>query len=179
VTFQNRVVVKNAKSTMKALKEFQPDAEKEIRKRINKAAGKVRDNARRMLPTGNALRNWGAWSSNTGGRDLTYDGNNKAIRLSRANSRARGQIISNYIGVINPTPAGSIFELAGRRNADASFMHAFGEKNYGDSRKTNTDRGGVFKAFDDDKGAAVREIEGSLKEAERLLQVYLNNTIGE
>lgn len=177
MTFEPRVVVKNAKQTMQALKQFDPDAEKEIRQRITKAAGTVVKSARSLMPSGQALSNWGAWSQ--GGRDLSYRDAQRKVRTTRANMRKRGQAVSNYIGIVNPTPGGAIFELAGRQNAAQYFLDSFYKKGYGTSHKTNTQRGGVFKAFDDNEGAAVREIEGALRDAEQRLQTYLDSVIGE
>lgn len=176
MSFEGRVVVKNAKQTMAALKQFDPDAEKELRKKITKAAGSVVREARGGMPSGRALRKWGTW--NQGGRDLSYNGNNQKIRTTRANMRRRGQAISNYIGIVNPTPGGAIFELTGRGSPDQSFSEALLGRGYGISSKKNTNRGGVFKAFDDNEGAAVKEIEGALKEAEKRLESYLNRLTG-
>lgn len=171
MSFEGRVVVKNAKQTMAALKEFDPDAEKALRKRINKAARSIVLDARSGMPSGKALRKWGTWTQN--GRDLSYNGNASRIRTTRANMRQRGQVVSNYIGVVNPTPGGAIFELAGRSNADPSFLNALKSANYGISKRQGTSRPGVFKAFDDNEGAAVADIEDALKEAEKRLSSVL------
>jgi len=177
VSFEGRVVVKNAKQTMDALKQFDPDAEKALRKRINKAARSIVLAARSGMPTGKALRKWGSWTQN--GRDLSYNGNATRIRTTRANMRERGQVVSNYIGVVNPTPGGAIFELAGRGSPDASFLNALTSADYGISRKQGTSRPGVFKAFDDNEGAAVKEIEDALQEAEKRLSAILRGMTGE
>lgn len=171
MSFEGRVVVKNAKETMAALKQFDPDAEKALRKRINKAARSIVRDARSGMPAGKALRKWGTWTQN--GRDLSYNGNASRIRTTRANMRRRGEAISNYIGVVNPTAGGAIFELAGRGNPDQSFLAALQSGGYGMSRKQGTSRPGVFKAFDDNEGAAVAEIEDALKEAEKRLSSVL------
>ena len=177
MSFEGRVVVKNAKQTMQALKQFDPEAEKGIRKKINDAAQRIVRSARAGMPSGKALQKWGTW--NQGARDLSYNGNNQRIRTTRANMRRRGQIISNYIGVVNPTPGGAIFELTGRKSPEPEFHAALLMRGYGISRKENTSRGGVFKAFDDDKGAAQKEIEDALKEAEERLSSILRGMTGE
>lgn len=176
MSFETRVVVKNAKQTMAALQEFDPEAAKVLKKEISDAAGTVVKSARAMMPTGPALTNWGSWSH--GGRDLSYDSNGRKIRTTRASMRKRGTAISNYIGITNPTPAGAIFELVGRRNPQPSFLTAFLKSDYGVSVKNNTQRPGVFKAFDEDKGAAVKRITQALQQAETKLQQVLN-AIGE
>ena len=177
MSFEGRVVVKNAKQTMDALKQFDPDAEKALRKRINKAARSIVLDARSGMPAGKALRKWGSWTQN--GRDLSYNGNASKIRTTRANMRKRGQIVSNYIGVVNPTPGGAIFELAGRDSPKADFVEALVNKGYGISRREGTSRPGVFKAFDDNEGAAVKEIEDALQEAEKRLSAILRGMTGE
>jgi hypothetical protein len=177
MSFEGRVVVKNAKQTMAALKQFDPDAEKALRKRINKAARSIVIDARKGMPAGRALRKWGTWTQN--GRDLSYNGNASKIRTTRANMRRRGGVISNYIGVVNPTPGGAIFELAGRDKPDPGFHAALLMQNYGISRREGTSRGGVFKAFDDNEGRAVKVIEDALKEAEERLSTVLRGMTGE
>lgn len=171
MSYQNRIVVKNAKQTMDALKAFDPEAQKEIAKRISKAAGTVVSNARSMMPSGNALSGWGRWTA--GARDLGYRDSNRKVRVTRANNRKRGEAVSNYIGIVNPTAGGAIFELAGRQTS-GYFVEALHTKGYGRSSKENTQRPGVFKAFDEDKNKAVAEIETSLRDAETKLQSILN-----
>lgn len=172
MSYEPRIVVKNAKQTMDALKAFDPDAAKEIRKKISKSAAVVVKSARTMMPHGHALRNWGAWSQ--GGRDLSYDGNNRKVRVTRANQRKRGQAVSNYIGIVNPTPGGAIFELAGRQDAAGYFLSSLYSRGYGRSSKDNTQRPGVFKAFDENEGKAARDIEQALNDAEVRVQQILN-----
>jgi hypothetical protein len=161
---------------MTLLDGFDPTAAKDIKKRISKAAGAVVQRARGIMPNGEALSNWGAWSQ--GGRDLSYRDNGRKIRVTRANMRKRGEAVSNYIGIVNPTPGGAIFELAGRQAPDPRFYGGILSAGYGVSRKSGTGRPGVFKAFDDDKGKAVAEIETALKDAERIVQNKLN-ALGE
>lgn len=172
MSYEPRVVVKNAKQTMDALKTFDPEAAKALQKRITKAASTVAKRARETMPRGHAFSNWGRWSQ--GGRDLGYDGNGRKIRVTRANMRKRGQAVSNYIGVVNPTPAGAIFELAGRQSAADYFLDAFYTSLFGISRKDGTERPGVFRAFEANRSAATKEIEGSLREAESRLQQILD-----
>jgi hypothetical protein len=177
VSFEGRVNIQNAKQTMQSLKLFDPEAEKGIRKRINDAARRVMLSARSGMPAGRALRKWGTWNQN--GRDLSYNGSGQKIRLTRQNMRKRGSAFSNYIGIVNPTPGGAIFELTGRGGADPSFLDALYGRGYGISRKDNTSRPGVFQAFDADKGAAAKEIEAAIQDAEKLVQSHLDRLTGE
>ena len=80
---------------------------------------------------------------------------------------------------MNPTPGGAIFELAGRDSPNADFVQALVTKGYGISRREGTSRPGVFKAFDDNEGAAVKEIEDALQEAEKRLSAILRGMTGE
>lgn len=177
MSFEGRVNIENAKQTVQSLKLFDPEAEKGIRKRINDAARRVLLSARSDMPSGRALTKWGTW--NQAGRDLSYNGEAQKIRVTRQNMRRRGQAFSNYIGIVNPTPGGAIFELTGRGNADQMFLNGLLKEGYGISRKENTNRPGVFRAFDSDKGQAAKEIEEALRDAEKLVQAHLNRLTGE
>lgn len=176
MSFEGRVNIENAKQTMQILKQFDPEAEKGIRKRITTAARSVLLAARSGMPSGFALRKWGTWNQKS--RDLSYNGNNQKIKITRANMRRRGSAFSNYIGIVNPTPGGAIFELAGRDSPDPSFHAALLMRGYGLSRRENTNRPGVFKAFDDNKGQAAKDIEEALRDAEKLVQSHLDRLGG-
>lgn len=177
MSFAGRVVVENVKATMDVLKQFDPEAEKAIRKRINKAARTIVLDARSGMPSGKALRKWGTWTQN--GRDLSYNGNASKIRTTRANMRKRGQIVSNYIGVVNPTPGGAIFELAGRgKDTDQSFLQALYSAGYGIARKgEGTQRPGVFRSFDQNPQAQ-DEILDALDDAQTQASNILKRMAG-
>jgi hypothetical protein len=175
--------IKNLRETMKQLKEFDPEANKAIVKRINAAAASVRDAARADIPSGSAMRNWGMWrvGSRSSGptderRDLSYRAPQANIQVKRGGrTRKRGATYSSYIGVINKSPAGAIFELAGRRNPQSRMAIGLERSGQGISRRSGTDRPGVFRTYDRQGPQARKEIEQALEAAQTALQAKLDS----
>jgi hypothetical protein len=180
---EGKAKIRNMRESVKALKDFDPQAAKDISKRINKAAGGVRDQARAEMPGGSALRNWGRWrvgqrssSITDERRDLSYKGPQSNIQVKRGGqSRKKGGTWSSLIGVINRSPSGAIFELAGRGNSGSRLAKGLISSGFGVSAKRNTKRPGVFKAFDDNEGQAKKDISEALDDAQKKLQIHLNS----
>jgi hypothetical protein len=178
-----QVYVRNLRETMKQLKEFDPKAQKEINKRINTAAATVRDTARAEMPSGNAMRNWGGWRVGQRGSGITDERRDLSWRNPQANiqtkrggqTRKRGGVYSSYIGVINKSPAGAIFELAGRKSPQSRMAIGLQRSGHGISRKSGTDRPGVFKAYDQKGPQARKDIAQALEDAQKALQAKLNS----
>lgn len=163
------VRVKNLKQTMDLLKGYAPEQAKEINKRITTEANKVRDRARDYMPNV-ALSNWNNWPDHA---SEGYVGSvaKKKMKTTRANNRARGQIVSNYIGVVNGDAAGAIFQTAGRGPSTDMFVDNLLAKN-GSSR-------GLWKAFDELKDQVQPAIMAAVEDAQRLMNTKLNQLGGE
>lgn len=163
------VRVKNLKQTMDLLKAYAPEQAKEISKRITTEANKVRDRARDYMPDV-ALSNWNNWPDHA---SEGYVGSvvKKRVKSTRANNRARGQIVSNYIGIVNADAAGAIFQTAGRGPSTDMFVDNLLEKN-GNSR-------GLWKAFDELKDEVAPAIMAAVEDAQQLVNTKLNQLGGE
>ena len=163
------VRVKNLKQTMDLLKAYAPEQAKEINKRITTEAVKVRDRARDYMPDV-ALSNWNNWPDHA---SEGYVGSvvKKRVKSTRANNRARGQIVSNYIGIVNADAAGAIFQTAGRGPSTDMFVDNLLEKN-GNSR-------GLWKAFDELKDEVAPAIMAAVEDAQQLVNTKLNQLGGE
>jgi hypothetical protein len=157
-----RVTVENLRETMALLKGYEPEQSKLINKRITDAANVIRDDARSLMPSGNALSNWGSWA----GR-LDYSGSpqRSSVKTTRAAMRRRGQFVTNFIGVVTKSASAVVWHTAGRRNS-SQFSSAI-EGHYGGSR-------GIWAAFDANEGKAAAEIEAATDDAQRLVQARLN-----
>jgi len=163
------VRVKNLKQTMDLLKGYAPEQAKEINKRITTEANKVRDRARDYMPDV-ALSNWNNWPDHA---SEGYVGSvvKKKVKTTRANNRARNQIVSNYIGVVSGDAAGAIFQTAGRGGSTDMFVDNLLAKN-GSSR-------GLWKAFDELKDQVQPAIMAAVEDAQRLVNTKLNQLGGE
>jgi len=163
------VRVKNLKQTMDLLKAYAPEQAKEINKRITTEATKVRDRARDYMPSV-ALSNWNNWP------DHASDGYVGSVvkaktKTTRANNRSRGQVVSNYIGVVNGDAAGAIFQTAGRGGSTDMFVSNLLTK-FGGTR-------GLWKAFDELKGEVEPAIMAAVEDAQRIVTAKLNQLGGE
>lgn len=104
-----RVETKGFRTTLAALKELDPEANKDVTKTLRASAKRLQNEARGLIDSA-GLSGWGNWR---GGYDPTTISN--GIKITTAKRRKRGTAVSNVIGVQNTTAAGVIWELAGRK----------------------------------------------------------------
>ena len=166
------VRVKGLDQTTKLLKAYAPEQAKEINKRITTESNKIRDRARGYMPN-DGLSNWGMWTSSKDGRDLGYLGSwaKKGIKSTRANNRARGQIVSNYIGVVSGDAGGAIFQTIGRGQSNDVFVQNF-------TRKHSEPRG-LWRAFDELQPEVQPAIMAAIEDATNIVNQKLNQLGGE
>ena len=189
------VIIENLKETMELLKAYEPEQAKIINKRMFVAAAAVRNEARALIPEGDALvdvnskkgkgkAGWGQWAFSRDGRDFGFIGSwvKSNIKVTRAGNRYKGMPVSNFIGVYQADPAGVIFHTAGHAAKDAQGnrkRRRVPTSNKGESFVANmtnkfTGKRGIWAAFDKDEGKSVALIEGAAREAEALVQAHLN-----
>lgn len=106
--------------TLKALKNFAPDLSEEMNKEINIELRKISEYAKTLMPSSGEFHPSGWTKSSAGewGTRLKFNpekARNK-IRPSRGKNRNTYSGFVNRYGVTNPDAAGSVYELAGRRN---------------------------------------------------------------
>lgn len=166
------VAITGLKETMAILKAYDETQSKEIAKRMNVASTRVLNNARADVPSGSALSGWGPWTYTRDGRDLSMNGAavKKNMRKTRANMRKRGRLVTNYLGLIATDAPGVIWHTAGKGSSKSSFVDNISNRYKG--------KRGIWKAFDEDRGAAVAEIEKAARDAQKIVQGYLNKVAG-
>jgi len=98
----------------KALKQYAPDLDKQLKKDLKIATANVVSAARGYAPTTAPLSNWGKGN----GKFPLYNSQlvKNGIRLSTARSKKNKNGFSSSIRIINATAAGAIYETAGRKN---------------------------------------------------------------
>ena len=98
----------------KALKQYAPDLDKQLKKDLKIATANVVSRARGYAPTTAPLSNWGKGN----GKFPLYNSQlvKNGIRLSTARSKKNKNGFSSSIRIINATAAGAIYETAGRKN---------------------------------------------------------------
>lgn len=108
-----KVEVQGFRKTIAALKELDPEVNKDVTKTLRDSAKRLQSEARGLIdPAG--LSGWKGWRT---GYDATAI--STGIKITTAKRRKRGTAVSNVIGVTNTTATGVIWELAGRRSNGA------------------------------------------------------------
>lgn len=115
------VKLEGALELRKALRKFEPDLAKDLNKEMRIALKPVVAKARGFVPaTGSVLTNWQSTnrSETAVWKDRYYDYKEvrKGIKYSVANSKRNPHGFRSLASIINASPAGAIFETAGRKN---------------------------------------------------------------
>jgi hypothetical protein len=98
----------------KALKQYAPDLDKQLKKDLTLATQNVVNAARGFVPATPPLSNWGR----DGGNFPIYNAAaiRNGIRLSTARSKINKNGFSSSVRIVNANAAGAIYETAGRKN---------------------------------------------------------------
>ena len=105
----SHVAVLGLKETLRALDEMDKRTRRSVNKELHDAAVEVRDRSIRYVnPDG--LSGWGKWRGGYSAPQIKA-----GIRLTRGTKRAYGMEYRSMVAVVNSTPAGAIWEVAGRK----------------------------------------------------------------
>jgi hypothetical protein len=98
----------------KALKQYAPDLDKQLKVDLTIATQSVVNAARGYVPATPPLRNWGR----DGGKFPIYNAATirNGIRLSTARSKINKNGFASSVRIVNANAAGAIYETAGRKN---------------------------------------------------------------
>jgi hypothetical protein len=98
----------------KALKQYAPDLDKQLKKDLTLATQNVVNAARGFVPATPPLSNWGR----DGGNFPIYNAAaiRNGIRLSTARSKINKNGFASSVRIVNANAAGAIYETAGRKN---------------------------------------------------------------
>jgi len=111
------VELRGLANTQKAMRKFTPDLYKKMNSQISALMLPVRDEARSYVPF-KVLSKWenqtGIWASSD--RAFNVSTVKKGIVYRRGRSKSNDQGFTFSYRVVNTTPAGAIYETAGRKN---------------------------------------------------------------
>ena len=161
--------------TMKTLRRIDPEMTKEINAALKEPGKQVvkiaRSHAKSYGPQG-GLSGWGSWPRGEGPYDPSKVSRGIGVKLTT--SKRKGQK-GSLIRVTNKSAAGSIYEMAGRKNSGSSpsgiaFIQAI-QRNSGAGANRL-----IYRAFDQYGGtpAAAKEIEEAVKRAEATVKAYFD-----
>lgn len=138
------VVVEGLANTRRAMKKFTPDVYEKMNSEIKSAMIVVRNDARAYVPF-NVMSNWekqtGIWST----RGFNSQAVKRGIVYRMGQTKANDKGFRSAYSVINKTPAGQIFEWAGRVNQDGQpWTGPKGKGGKRSSHSTNPTAGATF-----------------------------------
>ena len=162
------VEVRGAVNLRKALRTFTPDLAKETQKEMAAALKPVVKNARGFIPTNTQIiSNW-LPRENSQGTFPTYDATiaKRGIGYKTTPSRPNRQGFRSLARLFNKSAAGAIYETAGRKKPDSTFVRNINSK-YGTPLAGSGKMRGraLFKAFEADRGAAQNGVLRAIEKA--------------
>ena len=163
--------VKNLAQNIDFLETFNKDVAKILKKEIRAGANEVAKASRRMIPN-SALSNWGQWTEdgtrggrNTDGRDLGFIGSwvKRGIVVETNRTRNSGATVAYGHRVVSKSPAGAIYELAGKKTTTEGMGLAMNKK-----RPTQRYPRTLFAAYYEAMPTALKKIEAAIEIAKKL-----------
>jgi hypothetical protein len=152
--------------TMRALRKIDPEMARELTKAMKKPGMVIGKQARTYVnPIG--LSNWGDWRGGYESARVKRKIQSKVITSKRKGGKGA------LLRVVNQDAAGSIWEMAGRKNAGSSpqgqaFVRNIQAKG-GDANRL------IYRAWDaTDQGGSQEEVRQAVERAEKRVQAYLD-----
>jgi hypothetical protein len=161
------VRLEGAVALRKALRKFEPDLSKEVQKEIASFLKPVVKEARGYLPNNSSiLSNWSAANKKDGTKFPYYDFSiaKRGITYKTSPSKTNRRGFRALASIFNKTAAGAIYETAGRKNPDSTFVKNLNAKY--PSKMVGKDKmqgRAMFRAYEENEGKAqdgvIRAIE--------------------
>lgn len=135
------VAIKGIQPTLRELAAVDKKLAAELRKQLYQAAQPVAAKAKELVPDP-ALSGWTRSDWPRDGVRWNTTEVRKGIRVAVRTTMRRKFLVSNWIGILNMSAAGAIYELAGRRNGNNPLDKALKNKGLGQASRL------VWRAWD-------------------------------
>jgi hypothetical protein len=153
------------------LEKFDKDVSKTLKAEMRRGSNEVAKEARSLIGAlgGNALSNWGTWSSagrgRTDARDLSFSpaAAKRGIKVKSYRGRSRGVVTSFGYRVSQMNPGGAIYELAGSRNRSGDVFNS----NLNSKRGSNRYPRIMYRAYYAGMSRAETIIRAAIRKAEK------------
>jgi hypothetical protein len=192
------VEVRGLKETLRALKNFEPDVEKNLNKELRAFAAPVVKKSKGFIVAPSGLSNWSVAGSaksfkqsnpevRKGFPKFNVSTARAGIRFSTKPTKRNSQGFISLYRIVNSTAAGAIYETAGRKNPGGQpWNPSSSSKKYSHSKNPNAGRHfinslgalegrgmmkgrSIFKAWEQDQGKAYG---GIIKAVDSTLRSY-------
>lgn len=167
------VEVKGAVELRKALRKFAPDLSKQLTKEMGAALKPIVREARSLLPNNDSvISNWVGTAARGQGKFPQYDRAvaAKGVTFKTSPSKANRRGFRSLATIFNKTAAGAIYETAGRKNPNSTFVRNLqGKYNNPLVGKGKESGRVIYKAFDNNRGKAQDAVLRAIERAAMFL----------
>lgn len=164
------VEVRGAIELRKALKAYAPSLAKNLTKEMGEALKPVVRTARGFIPSNDQMIS--GWVKG-GGKFPAFDSAiaKRGIGFKTTPSRPNRRGFTSLARIFNKSAAGAIYETAGRKKPDSTFVKNIQGKTAGQIAGNGKDRGrAIFRAWEADQGKANVAVFKAIDKADKALQ---------
>jgi hypothetical protein len=162
--------IKGAIDLRKALRNYAPDLSKEMPKEIASFLKPVVKAARGYLPTDNEILSGWRNRPNAQGKFPMYIAKvaKAGITYKTTPSKPNRQGFSSIATILNKSAAGAIYETAGRKNSDSTFVRNLNGKVTGMMKGKDKMQGrAMFRSFEEDQGKATIGVRKAIEKVNK------------
>ena len=168
------VSVKGVVELRKALRSFSPDLGKALTAEMGAALKPITKTARGYLPSNSdVLSNWQGTKVRSDGRFPQYDLTvaRRGITYKTAPSRPNRKGFRSLATLYNKSAAGAIYETAGRKNPDSTFVKNLDNKYAAAMKGQGKERGrAIYRAWQEDQGKTTAAVMKAIEKASAMFQ---------
>jgi len=168
--------VKGALDLRKALRNYAPDLSKEMPKEIASFLKPVVKAARGYLPSDNEILSGWRTRPNAQGRFPMYNAKiaKSGITYKTTPSKPNREGFRSLASIMNKSAAGAIYETAGRKNSNSTFVRNLNGKVNGMLKgKDKMEGRAMFRAFEEDHGKATDGVRKAIEKANKRFQARI------
>ena len=149
------VEVKGVIELRKALRQFSPDLAKGLTKEMGAALKPITKKSRSFLPNNNEMLSGWVKSGKEVRKFPEYDASvaRKGITYKTSPSKMNRRGFRSIASIFNKTAAGAIYETAGSKTPNSTFVKNLDAKDHGVLKGSQKERGrGLYRAWEEDQG---------------------------
>ena len=168
------VSVKGVVELRKALRQFTPDLGKGLTKEMGAALKPITRTARGYLPSNSeVLSNWQGTKTRAEGAFPQYDYTvaRRGVTYKTSPSKPNRKGFRSLATIFNKSAAGAIYETAGRKNPNSTFVKNMDSK-FSASLKGNDKMRGrvIYRAWEQDQGKTTAAVMKAIEKANATFQ---------
>ena len=168
------VELKGVIELRKALRKYAPDLAKQLNEDLGAALKPIVKKSRSYLPSNDQMiSNWVGTGGREEGRFPQYDERiaKRGVVYKTTPTKRNRRGFKNVITIYNKTAAGAIYETAGRKTPNSTFVKNLDAKAHGVLKGSQKERGrGLYRAWEEDQGKTQDAVMKAIAKATELFE---------